>query len=59
MLLSSDIQPTGTWTLLENGVYNDSGPLLMDGSPARYTCSGNTLSIHSPSGSMELIRKSH
>ncbi|HEU5333878.1 MAG TPA: protein kinase [Actinocrinis sp.] len=56
-LLTSTIQAHGTWTLLENGVFNNSGELSMDDSPAQYTCSGDTLQIHPPHGSVSLVRK--
>ena len=58
-LLTSGVQAHGTWTLLENGVFNNSGALSIDTSPAQYTCSGNTLQIHPPHGSVQLIRKTH
>lgn len=58
-LLTSDVQAHGTWTLLENGVFNSSGALSMDDSPAQYTCSGNTLRIYPPHGSVSLVRKTH
>ena len=58
-LLTSDINVHGTWTLLQNGAFNNSGALSIDNSPARYTCSGNTLRIYPPHGSVEFVRKTH
>lgn len=58
-LLTSNVQAHGTWTLLENGVFNNSGALSMDDSPAQYTCSGDTLRIYPPHGSVSLVRKTH
>jgi len=43
MELVSNVSAHGTWELTENGAYNNGGPLSMDLTPTRYTCSGNTL----------------
>lgn len=58
MLLSSNTQPTGSWVLLEDGVYNNSGTLSLDSAPAAYTCSATTLRIYPAHGSLEFVRTS-
>jgi serine/threonine protein kinase len=57
-LLDSDIRPVGTWTLYENGVYNNSGALTVETAPTPYTCTQNTLKIYPPNGSLVLDRTS-
>jgi serine/threonine kinase PknH len=59
MLLSSDLVQSGTWTLYENGSYNNSGPISENIEPDRYVCSGNSLSLYAPNGdSIDLTRTS-
>lgn len=57
-LLSSDISAQGTQTLLENGSYNNGGPLTLNTQPDRYTCSATTLQIFVPDGGSEVLRRS-
>jgi hypothetical protein len=49
-LLSSDLAESGRWELLENGSYNNSGPLTINIDPDSYFCSGNTLRLYTASG---------
>jgi serine/threonine protein kinase len=56
VLLSSDIQPSGTWTLFENGNFNNSGPLTLDSAPAPYTCTTTSLTIYPQHGSVTFER---
>jgi serine/threonine protein kinase len=58
-LVTSDIQPSGGWTIYENGVYNNSGRLSLNTAPAPYTCSKTALRIVPSGGSVELVRSSH
>jgi hypothetical protein len=55
-VLISDISPHGSWELLENGSRNNGGPLSIDSTPYRYTCSGNTMREFFTNGSLELRR---
>jgi serine/threonine kinase PknH len=55
-LLLSDVTATGTWTLYDNGAYNNSGPLSLEPGPIRYTCSGNTLREYPDDGSLQATR---
>jgi hypothetical protein len=56
-ILVSDVSPAGSWTLSDNGVYNNSGPLALEPGPVRYTCSGDSLREFPADGSLELTRK--
>jgi serine/threonine protein kinase len=55
-LLTSGIKSRGTWTLLENGAYNNSGPFTVVATPERFSCSGNKLREYVSNGSVELKR---
>ena len=57
-LLVSDVSAHGTQTLLENGSYNNGGPLTLNTQPDRYTCSGNTLTLFVPDGGSEVLKRS-
>jgi hypothetical protein len=50
-LLSSDPSAHGTQELLENGTYNNGGPLTVNTDPDTLSCSGNALHIYAPNGS--------
>jgi hypothetical protein len=50
-LMSSEVQPDGTWTLLEDGNFNNSGSLSLDPEPSRYTCTSTTLTLYAQQGS--------
>ena len=52
----SDIKPHGTWELLENGAYNNGGPLSLATGPGSFSCSGDTLRFYDNSGSTVLKR---
>lgn len=43
LVLISDITKHGSSRLLENGSYNNGGPLTLVTAPYRYSCAGNTL----------------
>jgi hypothetical protein len=51
-MLFSDIKNHGTWTLLENGAYNNSGAFTIVATPERFSCSGNTLREYVSNGSV-------
>ena len=55
-LFDSDIRPIGTWTLYENGAYNNGGPLSLETAPEPYTCTQSTLKFYPPNGSVVLER---
>lgn len=57
-LLLSDISADGTETLLDDGVYNNSGPLSIEPGPWQYTCSGDTLREFFADGSSVDTRES-
>jgi len=50
VLLSSDLSASGTMELLENGSYNNGGPLTLNLDPDNVTCSGNTLRLYATNG---------
>jgi len=50
VLLSSNLSVSGRWELLENGSYNNSGPMTIGMDPDSYFCSGNTLRLYDASG---------
>jgi serine/threonine protein kinase len=52
LMLFSDIRNHGTWTLLENGAYNNSGAFTIVATPERFSCSGNTLREYVSNGSV-------
>jgi hypothetical protein len=56
-MLGSSVSPHGSWELLDNGVYNNGGPLSMQFGPETYTCSGNSLKEYLTNGAVELTRK--
>jgi hypothetical protein len=51
-MLFSDVKNHGTWTLLENGAYNNSGPFTIVATPERFSCSANTLREYVSNGSV-------
>jgi hypothetical protein len=55
----SDVTPSAnaTWTLYENGDYNNSAPETLEPGADRYVCSGNTLRMFWSVGSSVLTRK--
>ena len=56
-MYNSDVRPHGHWVLLENGAYNNSGPLSIDSKPGPYSCTPTTLRIYeSDGGSVVLSR---
>jgi serine/threonine protein kinase len=57
MVLISDVSAHGSWELLENGSVTNSGPLSIEPTPYRYTCSGDTMREFFTNGSDELTRK--
>ena len=50
VLLSSNVSASGTMELLENGSYNNGGPLTLNTEPDNITCSGNTLRLYATNG---------
>jgi hypothetical protein len=58
-MLVSGVTPSknAEWTLYDNGVYNNSGPLTVEPGPTRYTCAGNSLREFPDNGSLELARQ--
>jgi molecular chaperone DnaK len=57
MLLFSAISARGSWTLEDNGEYNNGGPLSIEPGAVPYKCAGNTLREFFPNGSAVLIRQ--
>jgi hypothetical protein len=57
LVLISDITEHGSSTLLENGSYNNGGPLTLVTAPYRYSCAGNTLREFPNNGSVEYTRR--
>jgi Protein kinase domain len=56
-LLFSNVSAHGSQTILDDGAYNNRGPLTLNTQPERYTCTSNALHIFVPNGgSIELAR---
>jgi len=43
LLLTSGVKAHGSWELIENGGYDNGGPLSLNTAPERYTCTSTTL----------------
>jgi hypothetical protein len=57
-LLLSGVSADGSWTMRDDGAYNNSGPLGLEPGPWQYTCSGNTLREFFANGSSVDTRQS-
>jgi hypothetical protein len=57
VLLSSNLSASGNVELLENGSYNNGGPMTLNMDPDNVSCSGNTLRLYATDGaSVDLTR---
>jgi hypothetical protein len=53
----SHIAPNGQWTLLKDGVYNNSGALGIEAAPYHYSCGRRTMREFFSTGSIEYRRE--